>query len=70
MKARAEALILPKPLNLIGGDWRPAASGDEMDVLSPIDGAAFTTIATSTPRMWRQRLRPHAPRSIRAPGRS
>ncbi|WP_138936469.1 aldehyde dehydrogenase family protein [Roseovarius arcticus] len=41
-------MTLPKALNLIGGDWLPAASGDEMDVLSPIDGEVFTTIAAST----------------------
>jgi aldehyde dehydrogenase (NAD+) len=41
-------LTLPNPLNLIGNDFRPAASGAEMDVLSPIDGLPFTTIADST----------------------
>ena len=40
-------MTLPKPMNLIGGDWLPAASGEEMDVLSPIDGEVFTTIAAS-----------------------
>ncbi|SEL16703.1 aldehyde dehydrogenase (NAD+) [Roseovarius nanhaiticus] len=41
--------ILPKPLNLIGGKWVPAASGDEMDVRSPLDGEVFTTIAAAQP---------------------
>ncbi len=40
-------MTLPKPMNLIGGDWLPAASGEEMDVISPIDGEVFTTIAAS-----------------------
>ncbi|MCA1777271.1 MAG: aldehyde dehydrogenase family protein, partial [Loktanella sp.] len=44
-----ETMILPKPLNLIGGAWVPAASGDEMDVRSPLDGEVFTTIAASQP---------------------
>lgn len=44
-----ETLILPKPLNLIGGAWLPAASGEEMDVRSPLDGEVFTTIAASQP---------------------
>ncbi|MBE9639554.1 aldehyde dehydrogenase family protein [Salipiger mangrovisoli] len=43
------SLVLPKPLNLIGSDFRPAASGAEMEVLSPLDGLAFTTIADSGP---------------------
>ena len=42
-----ETMILPKPLNLIGGAWVPAASGDEIDVRSPLDGEVFTTIAAS-----------------------
>lgn len=42
-------MTLPKPLNLIGGTWIPAASGDVMDVRSPIDGEVFTTIAASQP---------------------
>ncbi|MFT7136900.1 MAG: aldehyde dehydrogenase (NAD+), partial [Akkermansiaceae bacterium] len=42
-------LSLPKPLNLIGGKWVPAASGDEMDVRSPLDGEVFTTIAAAQP---------------------
>ncbi|MFD0859046.1 aldehyde dehydrogenase family protein [Roseovarius aquimarinus] len=41
--------ILPKPLNLIGGKWVPAASGEEMDVRSPLDGEVFTSIAASQP---------------------
>lgn len=45
----AKDMTLPKPLNLIGGKWVPAASGDEMDVRSPIDGEVFTTIAASQP---------------------
>ncbi len=40
-------MTLPKPFNLIGGKWMPAASGDVMDVRSPIDGEVFTTIAAS-----------------------
>ncbi|MDT8326893.1 MAG: aldehyde dehydrogenase family protein [Roseovarius sp.] len=40
-------MILPKPLNLIGGQWTPAASGEEMEVRSPLDGEVFTTIAAS-----------------------
>ena len=43
------ALILPKALNLIGGAWLPAASGREMAMISPIDGAAFAQIAESGP---------------------
>lgn len=42
-------LSLPKPLNLIAGKWVPAASGDEMDVRSPLDGEVFTTIAAAQP---------------------
>lgn len=42
-------MTLPKPLNLIGGTWMPAASGEEMDVRSPKDGAVFTTIAAAQP---------------------
>ncbi|WP_324753851.1 aldehyde dehydrogenase family protein [Roseovarius sp. Pro17] len=40
-------IALPKPLNLIGGNWVPATSGDEMDVRSPIDGEVFSAIAAS-----------------------
>ncbi len=40
-------LSLPEPLNLIGGEWKPAASGAEMDVISPIDGEVFARIADS-----------------------
>ena len=42
-------LVLPLPLNLIGGEWRPAASGRELPMISPIDGAPFATIADSGP---------------------
>ncbi|PVB60631.1 aldehyde dehydrogenase family protein [Labrenzia sp. 011] len=41
------SLKLPRPLNLIGNEFLPAASGAEMDVLSPLDGKPFTTIADS-----------------------
>lgn len=40
-------LVLPKPLNLIGNAFVPAVSGAELDVLSPIDGLPFSTIADS-----------------------
>ncbi|WOI57734.1 aldehyde dehydrogenase family protein [Palleronia sp. LCG004] len=40
-------LALPEPLNLIGGEWVPARSGGEMDVVSPIDGEVFARIADS-----------------------
>ncbi|TYC61816.1 aldehyde dehydrogenase family protein [Rhodobacterales bacterium] len=43
-------LKLPRPLNLIGNEFLPAASGAEMDVLSPLDGKPFTTIADSGPQ--------------------
>ncbi|EIE49972.1 aldehyde dehydrogenase [Salipiger aestuarii] len=43
----ARSLVLPQPLNLIGNAHLPAASGAEMDVLSPLDGLPFTTIADS-----------------------
>lgn len=43
------SLAIPKPLNLIGGQWVPALSGAELDVRSPIDGEVFTTIADSGP---------------------
>ncbi|SFN65110.1 aldehyde dehydrogenase (NAD+) [Roseovarius lutimaris] len=43
------SLAIPKPLNLIGGDWVPALSGAELEVRSPIDGEVFTTIADSGP---------------------
>ncbi|MEI4260784.1 aldehyde dehydrogenase family protein [Roseovarius sp. D0-M9] len=42
-------MTLPKPLNLVGGKWVPTASGEEMDVRSPLDGEVFTTIAASQP---------------------
>lgn len=42
-------MTLPKPLNLVGGKWLPTASGDEMDVRSPLDGEVFTTITASGP---------------------
>ncbi|PDT01635.1 aldehyde dehydrogenase family protein [Rhizobium chutanense] len=41
-------LILPKAMNLIGNKWLPASGGREIDVVSPIDGAIFTTIADSS----------------------
>lgn len=40
---------LPRPLNLIGGEWRVAASGRELAMISPIDGAGFAAIADSGP---------------------
>ncbi len=40
-------LVLPRPLNLIGGEWRPAVSGRELPMISPIDGAPFAAIADS-----------------------
>ncbi len=43
----SRSLVLPRPLNLIGNDFVPAASGAELDVLSPLDGLPFTTIADS-----------------------
>ena len=43
----SRSLVLPKPLNLVGNDFLPAASGAEMEVLSPLDGLPFTTIADS-----------------------
>ncbi|WP_226626230.1 aldehyde dehydrogenase family protein [Alloyangia pacifica] len=43
----SRSLVLPKPLNLVGNDFLPAASGTEMEVLSPLDGLPFTTIADS-----------------------
>ncbi|MSU90972.1 aldehyde dehydrogenase family protein [Rhodobacteraceae bacterium 2CG4] len=42
-------LVLPKPLNLIGNEWVPGASGRTMDVISPIDGQVFTQIVDSGP---------------------
>lgn len=42
-------MTLPRPLNLIGGKWVRTASGDEMDVRSPLDGEVFATIAASRP---------------------
>ncbi|ABL69359.1 aldehyde dehydrogenase family protein [Paracoccus denitrificans] len=41
--------ILPPALNLIGGAWRPAASGREMAMISPIDGQPFAAIVDSGP---------------------
>ena len=38
---------LPDPLNLIAGNWVPARSGQQMDVVSPIDGEIFAAIADS-----------------------
>ena len=43
----SRSLVLPKPLNLVGNGFLPAASGAEMEVLSPLDGLPFTTIADS-----------------------
>lgn len=43
----SRSLVLPKPLNLVGNDFLPAASGAEMEVLSPLDGLPFTRIADS-----------------------
>ncbi|KGJ04146.1 aldehyde dehydrogenase (NAD+) [Paracoccus halophilus] len=40
---------LPGPLNLIGGEFRPSASGGELPVISPIDGGRFAAIADSGP---------------------
>ena len=40
-------LALPEPKNLIGGEWVPAVSGKEMDVVSPLDGDPFARIADS-----------------------
>ena len=40
-------MTLPRPLNLIGGAWVPPRSGHEMDVVSPLDGATFASIADS-----------------------
>lgn len=40
-------LVLPNPMNLIGNEFVPAASGAVMDVLSPIDGLPFATITDS-----------------------
>ena len=41
--------VLPAARNLIGGVWRKAASGQEMAMISPIDGAVFAAIAESGP---------------------
>lgn len=38
---------LPRPLNLIAGDWVPARSGARMAVVSPRDGQSFAEIADS-----------------------
>ena len=38
---------LPRPLNLIAGDWVPARSGARMAVVSPRDGQGFAEIADS-----------------------
>ncbi|WP_417768235.1 aldehyde dehydrogenase family protein [Stappia sp.] len=46
---KADSIRLPRPLNLIDGEWVAAASGREMDVRSPIDGEVFTRIADSGP---------------------
>lgn len=41
---------LPKPLNLIAGDWRQPAEGGAIDVVNPSDGQAFTAVARGTAR--------------------
>ncbi|OSP54212.1 aldehyde dehydrogenase family protein [Pseudoruegeria sp. SK021] len=41
------SLVLPKPLNLVGNAFVPAQSGAEFEVVSPLDGLPFTTIADS-----------------------
>lgn len=43
----ARSLVLPQPLNLIGNAHLAAASGAQMDVLSPLDGLPFASIADS-----------------------
>ncbi|MCU0905938.1 MAG: aldehyde dehydrogenase family protein [Rhodobacteraceae bacterium] len=40
-------LKIPLALNLVGGTWRAARSGRVMDVISPIDGQVFASIADS-----------------------
>jgi aldehyde dehydrogenase (NAD+) len=47
MDMKPDTLTLPQPLNLIGNDWVPAASGRSMPVISPIDGEVFSEIAES-----------------------
>jgi len=44
-----ETMTLPRPLNLIGGAFVAPASGEELDVRSPLDGAVFASIAASGP---------------------
>ena len=39
--------IAPQKM-LIGSDWRPSQSAAVMEVISPIDGAAFTSIASGS----------------------
>ena len=34
-------------LNLVGGAWKPAKSGETLDVASPSDGKAFARIQSS-----------------------
>lgn len=43
------AQLLPLAQNLIGGNWYPAQSGREMEMISPIDGQPFSAIADSGP---------------------
>ncbi len=38
-------MTVPPPLNLIGGQWKAAANGQEIPVISPIDGQPFASIA-------------------------
>lgn len=38
---------LPRPLNLIAGQWVPPTAGKRMAVVSPIDGEQFAEIADS-----------------------
>ena len=40
-------LKIPLALNLVGGRWQPALSGQVLDVVSPIDGRVFASIADS-----------------------
>ncbi|WP_434618228.1 aldehyde dehydrogenase family protein [Tabrizicola sp. M-4] len=40
-------LKIPLALNLMGGRWQPALSGQVLDVVSPIDGRVFASIADS-----------------------
>ena len=44
---RDTALTLPDPLNLVGGRWVAARSGETMEVHGPADGARIARIAAS-----------------------